>query len=344
MAFSKRAQSGKIINRPQGGGPIKSGIPSSIGHNRQIVFKLKSRVYSKKSRKNLNGRLSDGPISGATITLKSLNGTTIDTTITDTNGYFAFNADALQPNTYYLLESSLGKDIVTNINTIGLSLLMKTANDNTANVVISPVSTILKTMVSSDNASLNTLTTSQIDALVSQNKTDLNVYLETGNNSINNIESIDFYASNNLDLYKENAAIYSYLMTTNEILANTLDEREPIIELVDTITRQQVNPQQNIGGLLISGLSSYANTLTVSNNGQTLTDTITSINTATTTQSLNTILSSVYSETTYPKQYDWDLIKTIDVSNSAYGIGVDTSGRYISYTSQGNGPIVCNIL
>ena len=95
MAFSKRAQAGKIVNRPQGGGNSKSGIPSSIGHSSQLIFRLKARSYVSpaNNKKAISGSLLEGPISGATVALKALNGTILAITTTDTNGNFSFNSD-----------------------------------------------------------------------------------------------------------------------------------------------------------------------------------------------------------------------------------------------------------
>jgi len=336
MAFSKRAQAGKIVNRPQGGGTSKSGIPSSIGHSRQIVFKLKSRASSSPARKSIRGNLVDGPISGATVTLKALNGTILGTTITDSNGNFSFNSDTLEPNTYYLLESSSGTDSVTNLQIeVGLTLLMKTGIDKTANVVLSPVSTILKEMIDNTNV-LTNLTTSQIDAVVSQNKTSLNNYLNTGTDSINNIETTNFYTTNNVDLYKENAAIYSYLRSTYEIEYNTYDERYPITELATKLAT--TGTSTSIGGLLTSDntFTKYTNNLTINTNDQTVSNLISTLSNVNTTNSVNSLLQTAYQSVEYPKQYDLQLIKDISGFQS-YGVSIDTTGRFVTHSKSANG-------
>ena len=342
MAFSKRAQTGKIVNRPQGGGPNKSGIPSSIGHNRQIIFKLKSRSYASPSRKSINGALLDGPISGATVTLKSLNGAVLGITTTDSNGNFSFSSGALQPNTYYLLESSSGTDSVTNLQIeVDLILLMKTGVDQTTNVVLSPVSTILKEMVGDG---INSLTTSQIDVLVSQNKTALGEYLNTTNDVLNNIESTNFYTTNNVDLYKENAAIYSYLRTTYEIEQNTYDERYPITELVTALSSNELGPHSSISGLLTSesAFTQYTDNLTIGNQSdQTVSSLISSLSDANTnTITLaNNVLQTAYQGVEYPKQYDLQLIK--DISGfTGYGVTIDTSGQFVAYSDGANGGFI----
>lgn len=340
MAFSKRAQAGKIVNKPTGGGNSKSGIPSSIGRNRQIVFRLKSRVYTPVLRRKINGKFVDGPISGAIITLKSLNGTILGVTTTDSNGNFSFNSESLEPSTYYLLESSSGTDTVTNLQIeVGLVLLMKTGIDKTANVVLSPLSTILKEMIGNN---ISSLTTSQIDAIVTQNKNAFGEYLNTSNDVLNNIETTDFYTTNNVDLYKENAAIYSYLRTTYEIEENTYDERKPITELVTKLATGSTNDFQSIGGLLISDstFSKYTNNLTIGNyNNQTVSALISSLSSSSNITSVDSVLSNAYRNVEYPKQYDLQLIKDISGFVS-YGVTIDSTGQFVAYSNGVNGGFI----
>jgi hypothetical protein len=333
MAFSKRAQAGKIANRPQGGGNSKAGIPSSIGRNRQLVFKLKSRSYTPSNIKKLNGKMIDGPISGAIVTIKSMNGTLLGTTTTNSVGEFSFNSNSLLPNTYYLIETSSGTDTITNLFIeVGLTLLMKTSADGTANVVLSPVSTILKEMIGTNN--LSELSTSQIDTLVSQNKSALGNYLKTGTDSINNIETTNFFNTNNIDLYKENAAIYSYLRTTYEIEQNIYDERNPITELANALTTGNAN--NGIGGLITTNTSftKYTNNQPLNNGGTTVSQLITEMSTSQTINAVSTTLQTTYTDVEYPKQYNLDLIHTISVPplQSPYGIAIDTTGRFLTYS------------
>ena len=332
MAFSKRAQAGKIVNRPQGGGNSKAGIPSSIGRNRQLVFKLKSRSYTPSNIKKLNGIMTDGPISGAIVTIKSMNGTLLGTTTTNSVGEFSFNSNSLLSNTYYLIETSSGTDTITNLFIeVGLTLLMKTSADGTANVVLSPVSTILKEMIGTN---LSELSTSQIDTLVSQNKLALGNYLKTGTDSINNIETTNFFNTNNVSLYKENAAIYSYLRTTYEIELNIYDERNPITELANALTTGNAN--NGIGGLITTNTSftKYTNNQPINNGGTTVSTLINSLSTAQTINAVSETLQTTYAAVEYPKQYNLDLIHTISVplAQSPYGIAIDTTGRFLTYS------------
>lgn len=345
MAFSKRAQVGKIVNRQQGGGPSKAGIPSSIGRNSQLIFRLKARSYASPAKKALlYGALIDGPITNSTITLKSLDGTILGITTSTSTGEFSFSSNLLQPNTYYIIETSSGTDTVTNLQIIvGLTLLLKTDSTGNGNIVVSPVSTILQEMIASDVNSLSTLTTEQIDTLVLQNKTLLSNYLSTNSTDIANIETTNFLKTNDVDLYKENAALYSYLMSTSEVAENTLDERQPIVELVN-ILKGSTSTEPTIRGVLSSELTSYTDSLTVNNNGDTINNLINGINSESSITNINNSLTTSYTNVSYPKQYDWVLTKNIVVDNSAYGVGIDPSGRYLAHTRDqripNNGKIV----
>lgn len=343
MAFSKRAQAGKIVNRPTGGGTSKSGIPSSIGRSRQIVFKLKSRSYASPSRKAINGNLLDGPISGATVTLKAMNGIVLGITTSNSVGEFSFSSDLLQPNTYYLIESSSGTDTITNLQIIvGLTLLLKTDPAGNANIVVSPVSTVLQEMIASDVNSLNSLTTAQIDALVSQNKTSLAEYLSTGSANIANIETTNFLKTGNVDLYKENASIYSYLTTTYEIEQNTYDERNPITELVSTLSSVNQFNLPSISGLLTSanaGFTKYTDNLTINTNDQTVSDLISNLSNSNNITSVNNVLQTAYQSVEYPKQYDLQLIKDISGFVS-YGVTIDSTGQFVAYSNGANGGFI----
>ena len=351
MAFSKRAQTGKIVNREQNGGHKKSGIPSSIGRNRQLIFKIKSRSYTPQrlNSNQIGGIVLDGPISGATITIKTIaNGTIIGTTVSNSVGEFSFGSNVvLQPNTYYLLESSTGTDTITNLTIeVGLKLFIKTDATGYASVVISPVSTILNEMISLDlnDSDINQLTTEQIDGIVSTNKELLVNYLDTSNNN-NNIETTNFFKTSDVNLYKENAAIYSYLRSTYELTAvGSLDERQPIIELIDIIINAGETNQRTIRGIIASDLSTYSETLTINNSNETISDLITDINNTLTIDDVSTVLSQTYVNVTYPKQYNWTLEKTISTdTDSPYGVGIDPSGRYLTYTKGAGKAIILDL-
>jgi hypothetical protein len=120
-------------------------------------------------------------------------------------------------------------------------------------------------------------------------------------------------------------------MTTSEVAENALDERQPIVELV-SILKGSISSETNIRDVLSSELTSYTDSLTVNNNGDTINDLITGINSQTSITTINTALSNSYTDVSYPKQYDWGVTYNKVVNGNAYGIGIDPSGRYLAYT------------